>query len=136
MMTVLIVGGSYQGKKDFASRQFGLNDCDFYECGNTHIHGPENYTAVNKLHLWVKAALETGEKQEQILEKCVKLFSGKVICCDDISCGIVPLDPVQREWREVTGRCLCALARRAELVLRIHCGLPQILKGCLEDVQC
>lgn len=133
-MTVLIIGGSYQGKTDFARRQFGLNA--FYDCGIENAHGPEQYPAVSRLHLWTKATLEAGKSQEHILEECLHIFLGKVICCDDISSGIVPLDRIEREWRELTGRCLCALAEQAELVIRVHCGMPQVLKGSLGGAVC
>lgn len=135
-MTVLIIGGSYQGKKKFAIEQFGLADRVFYECGKDNVRDLDEYPAVNGLHLWIKAALEAGKSRLEVPEECLRAFSGKVICCDDITSGIVPLDPIEREWREVTGRCLCALAKRAELVIRIHCGMPQVLKGSLGEAVC
>ena len=47
----------------------------------------------------------------------------------EIGCGIVPMDPAERERREAAGRLSCELARRAETVVRVCCGLPQLLKG-------
>lgn len=51
-----------------------------------------------------------------------------MILCDEIGCGVVPLDPTEREWREVTGRICCKLAEKAERVDRIFCGLNMRLK--------
>ncbi|MFR6393894.1 MAG: bifunctional adenosylcobinamide kinase/adenosylcobinamide-phosphate guanylyltransferase [Oscillospiraceae bacterium] len=48
--------------------------------------------------------------------------------CTDVSCGVVPMDRVQRLWREEVGRTVCALARRADSVTRVFCGLPLRLK--------
>ena len=31
--------------------------------------------------------------------------------------------------REAAGRLACLLARRADAVVRVYCGLPQVLKG-------
>ena len=52
----------------------------------------------------------------------------KVIVCDDISQGLVPMDPVDRAWREMNGRALLYLAGIAESVERVFCGIPQRLK--------
>ena len=61
------------------------------------------------------------------IEHIHKIFGDKVIF-DDISCGIVPLEPFERQWREASGRLLSALARQADTVTRIFCGLPLELK--------
>ena len=47
---------------------------------------------------------------------------------DDISCGIVPLDDKERAWREASGRLLSFLAKRADTVTRVFCGLPLEVK--------
>ena len=51
-----------------------------------------------------------------------------VVLCTDVSCGVVPMDKTQRLWREEVGRAVCALARQADSVTRIFCGLPLRLK--------
>ena len=43
--------------------------------------------------------------------------------------GIVPIDPEEREKRERAGRLACLLAERAEVVVRVFCGIPKVLKG-------
>ena len=47
----------------------------------------------------------------------------------EIGCGVVPMDPAEREKREMAGCLSCELAGRAETVIRVCCGLPQLLKG-------
>ena len=51
-----------------------------------------------------------------------------VIACE-LGSGVVPIEPELRAWREAAGRLSCLLARRADVVVRICCGLPQVLKG-------
>ena len=41
----------------------------------------------------------------------------------------MPVDPRERAAREAAGRLACLLARRADAVVRVYCGLPQVLKG-------
>lgn len=51
-----------------------------------------------------------------------------VICCE-VGCGVVPLEPQERQWREQVGRLCCRLAQEATTVERIFCGIPMVLKG-------
>ena len=52
-----------------------------------------------------------------------------ILICDEVGCGVVPVDPAQRARREAVGRLCCRLAARAERVERVFCGLPMVLKG-------
>ena len=52
----------------------------------------------------------------------------KIIICDEISSGIVPLKKEDRMWREETGRCLQYLSKESSCVYRIFCGIPTIIK--------
>ena len=47
---------------------------------------------------------------------------------DEIGNGIVPMDAFEREYREQTGRILIELAKEAEEVIRVICGIGQKIK--------
>ena len=70
--------------------------------------------------------------RRSLLPGCILLaglaLSGKILICEDISCGVVPMDAAERAWRERHGALLQQLAQRSETVIRIFCGLPQQLK--------
>ena len=51
-----------------------------------------------------------------------------IIVCDEIGCGIVPLEKSDRDYRENVGRIMCRVVERAEHVERLICGIPQRLK--------
>ena len=55
----------------------------------------------------------------------------EIVIASEVGGGIVPIDPGERRAREAAGRLSCLLARRAETVVRVVCGLPQVLKGAL-----
>ncbi|MBR1781118.1 MAG: bifunctional adenosylcobinamide kinase/adenosylcobinamide-phosphate guanylyltransferase [Oscillospiraceae bacterium] len=59
------------------------------------------------------------------------LAAHEVVIATEIGGGVVPVDAGQREARERAGRLACQLAQRAEVVVRVCCGLPQVLKGKL-----
>ena len=44
---------------------------------------------------------------------------------------MVPVDREGRAAREAAGRLACLLARRADAVVRVFCGIPVVLKGKL-----
>ena len=48
--------------------------------------------------------------------------------CDEVGSGVIPLQREQREFREATGRLCIALAREASQVVRLVCGIPQVIK--------
>ena len=51
-----------------------------------------------------------------------------IIVCDEIGCGLVPVDAFEREYREAVGRILSALAGEAERVDRVVCGIGTRIK--------
>ena len=124
-MTILIVGGACQGKREYAQEAFGLNEREILPWNEER----EGASCIADLHLRVRVCLEKGLTQQEVLEKLQPFCRGKIVLCDDIFCGVVPLDAMERQWREVTGRLLCLLAQEADTVIRMQCGLPQAIKG-------
>ena len=58
-----------------------------------------------------------------------ELAGRKVVIATEVGCGVVPVDPAERRWREEAGRLSCLLAERADTVIRVCGGIPQLLKG-------
>ena len=110
METALYIGGAAQGKRALALR----------------IHG-ENAPLIDALHLRVREAFAAGRDPAELLPA----LRGKVVLCDEVGCGVVPLAAEERAWREAVGRLCCALADEAALVVRVTAGLPQVIKGNL-----
>ncbi|MCI9068203.1 MAG: adenosylcobinamide kinase [Lachnospiraceae bacterium] len=113
---VLIIGGAYQGKGEFALK---LAD------------GDEDRILFN-VHDRIEAGLRAGRAREEIEAELLSEISGReelILTADEVGCGIVPADAVLRECREVTGRILCALAGEAGEVYRMVAGIPVKIKG-------
>ena len=47
-----------------------------------------------------------------------------MVICDELGCGLVPMDAFDRKYREACGRVSCYLAGQAEQVIRMVCGIP------------
>ena len=72
-------------------------------------------------------------KAEQNIERGVAGETGtgagvRIIVCDELGCGVVPMDAFERAWRERTGRIGCELAKQAEAVYRVTCGIGTRIK--------
>ena len=78
--------------------------------------------AQDKIKDMMKAGLSHGEMLEALMEY-------DEVTCDEVGCGVVPIDPFERLWREEVGRLCCDMAEDAETVVRVVCGIGQPLKG-------
>ena len=86
---------------------------------------------LNHLHLWVRDLLDEGMEEEKIQTTIlfwIKSNPDAIVICDELGNGIVPIKKQERIWREQTGRLMIELAKQAERVERILCGLGQRLK--------
>ena len=120
----LIIGGAYQGKTDYARAQYSLADEDIYTCCGEEI--PQDAKALCHLERFARACAAQGRSAVAAWKELG--ISPEVVICDDVFCGIVPMEPEERLWREETGRLLTAIAADAARVTRIFCGLPMELK--------
>lgn len=123
---ILIIGGAWQGKRDFAVREFGLREEDIFSCTGTEI----DFSArcIDRLEEYVLACVREGKDPLARFEEQPEQWQDSVLICRDISCGVVPMDEEMRLWRNETGRLCQYLASRARRVSRIFCGLEQRLK--------
>ena len=120
----LIFGGAYQGKTQAAAAKFDLTGEDIFTCEGIRLD--LNARCIRHLERFAKACVEAGlDAREEFSRQCPK---AEVLIADDISCGIVPIDPIERVWREQAGRLLSFLAERSDTVTRVFCGLPLELK--------
>ena len=131
---ILIVGGAGQGKLDLAKRLVGeISDKDIY---SFEYEKCENGCDIEGKKGNVQALVPGGYKIYRNVERLVRgtdmsaeeiagLFpEGAVIICEDITCGIVPVDATDRKWREDAGRLMQALAA-SRRVFRVICGIEE-----------
>ena len=117
---ILVIGGMGQGKLAAV-----LRNTEYTEKDVTCTPGVGK-PVLNDLQEAVRSALAEGKTQEQIL---AELAGHAVIISDEVGCGVVPVERFEREWRETVGRICCLLAKNAEQVVRLFCGVPMVLKG-------
>ncbi len=120
----LIIGGAYQGKRAFAKEKFGFSEEQIFTCAGTAIDFSK--PCIDCLEEYVLACVQAGIDPLEGLKQ--QDLSDKVIICMDIFCGVVPIDAEMRLWRHTTGLVCQYLAKNADSVYRIYCGLEQKLK--------
>lgn len=122
----LILGGAYQGKRAYAEMIFlGLTWADGEEIPFQEI---ENAAAIDRFHLLVKRWMLAGKSAEDLTEKILGMNRKIIILCDEIGCGLVPVDAFEREYREAAGRVCVELAEHARRVDRVVCGIGMRMK--------
>lgn len=106
-MTVLIIGGAHQGKAALARALYPA------------------LPLVENLHVRVREELAAGRDPLALLDS----LRGHAVTCDEVGCGVIPIDRADEAYREAVGRLCCALAAGADAVVRVTAGIPQYIKG-------
>ena len=126
---ILIFGGAYQGKLDYAKKNFDIKtvcDCsdgtapDF---AADAIYGIEGFVKRQSPGS-DQSPLETADWFSERREA----WQDKVLIMTDVSQGIVPMDPELRAFREMNGRLMLRLAAEASEVHRVFCGIGKRVK--------
>ena len=119
---ILVIGGAYQGKLDFAKETFGITDADVYTCTAGDIDFSKR--CIYKIE-------EFSARHDDPIgyfEAHREDWKDSILVLEDIFCVVVPMGAENRAWRQNTGRLSQYLSREAGQVSRIFCGLEQRLK--------
>lgn len=102
---IFITGPLYAGKRKYIQEALGLSDAEF-------------------------ARIAVWDVQEHAAERSVEALSQyEIVIATEVGGGVVPVSAEDRANREAAGRLACILAERADTVVRVCCGIPQLLKG-------
>ena len=71
----------------------------------------------------MKRWLEEGKPKEELLDAIKQADPKVILICDEVGAGVVPMKREERDWRETVGRLCCELAKEADRVERIICGI-------------
>jgi adenosyl cobinamide kinase/adenosyl cobinamide phosphate guanylyltransferase len=127
----IVFGGAFNGKRQFVRGLLGSSEAAWSE-GLPSSAAP--ISVIAGLEVWIKDRLAEGLDEKTIKHLVEQAISSQpsllqIWILTDISRGIVPADPLERELRDVAGRLYQHLFLQAESVTRIWYGIPQTLKG-------
>jgi adenosyl cobinamide kinase/adenosyl cobinamide phosphate guanylyltransferase len=119
----LIIGGRAQGKLGYAADLFNLKKEDISDgiLGGTR--------AVYNLQNAVRTIAESGGDAYGSVMDYIGEHPDSIIICDEVGCGLVPVDVFEREYRDTVGKICCMLAKHAARVHRVICGIGVIIKN-------
>lgn len=107
---VFVTGPLYSGKKTFVKEWMGWDQ-----------------EALSQNAVWdVQELAADCEDLDQLAEE---LSEKLVVIAVEVGGGVVPVSAQERKAREAAGRLACLLAKRADAVIRVFCGIPTVLKG-------
>ncbi|WP_278473718.1 bifunctional adenosylcobinamide kinase/adenosylcobinamide-phosphate guanylyltransferase [Turicibacter sanguinis] len=121
----LIIGGAYNGKLNYVKETLRVVDEDIcyiqdtLDLSKSVLYGIHHFIYHNALN---------GISSLPFFEEHLYDLKTKVIVCDEISSGIVPLKKEERFYREEVGRILQFLSRESNSIIRIFCGIGVVLK--------
>ncbi|EHI98831.1 cobalamin biosynthesis protein CobU, putative [Clostridium sp. DL-VIII] len=123
---ILVFGGSYNGKLEFVKEKYDISNEEIFFCEDENLEFEKK--VICGLHMLTRACILKKLDPLEQLKNNMKLLQGKIIICDEINSGIVPMEKLDREWREATGRILQVLSKNSSEVYRIFFGIEEKIK--------
>jgi adenosylcobinamide kinase/adenosylcobinamide-phosphate guanylyltransferase len=109
---ILITGGIFQGRLDFAIKNFGSGV----------------YTDITEKIRDLVCSGADRAATDKFIEDYIKKTADSVVITTETGCGIVPAEKKESEYREVLGRANIRLAAAADQVWVVCCGLGRRIK--------
>ena len=127
---ILIFGGAFQGKLEYALNTFHKSRRDVLFCPSQSacLNIEPEKSIICGLEEFVLACSLSGQDARELLAAHRDILQDKILITCDISQGIVPMDKEERAFREMMGRTLTWLAAESDQVYRVFCGLGLRLK--------
>ena len=123
-----IIGGSYQGKLEFAREQYALSDQDIFICTEETESIDFEKKCIAYIDKYALNRIRAGVEPADLFRENIARLDETIVISNDVSSGVVPIDTDLRAWREACGRMNNYLARESDEAWRLFCGLPQKIK--------
>lgn len=122
----LIIGGAFQGKKDYAERNHP--DISWQDGGELSEEELLRAEGILNFQDYIKKEIRAGKNPAHMAELLLKENPRAVIVSEEVGYGVVPVDAFEREYREAVGRICTKLASGSCRVTRVICGIGTVIK--------
>lgn len=123
---ILVTGGCFQGKTAYACKTFGIPMEEAKDGAVCPLEELYSSRLLYHFHEYIKRLMEMG--QELSIDRILQENPELVLVTNELGYGVVPIDKFDRDYREKTGRICCQIAKEAEEVHRVVCGLGTVIK--------
>ena len=118
----LVIGGKSQGKLKYILNLYDLKKEDV-------VSGKlENAFVIDHLESFIYFSLKEGIEPEKDILDFVNCNPNSIFICNEVGCGIVPIDKFERKYRERVGQICCILASMSSKVHRVVSGVGSLIK--------
>ncbi len=122
---IFVFGGAYQGKTEYALQEFGAKTVsDISEAGEPDF----SKDVVTGIEGFVSRCAEQGAEPSEYFASRREQWENNILIVTDVSQGVVPIDSKVRAAREANGRLMIYLAKEADQVHRVFCGIGKRIK--------
>lgn len=121
-----VTGGAYEGKTEFAMDKYRICPEDITDAASADEEEMFKAVCIKNYQDFIKRIL--AENPEEFTQKLISENPDAVIIMNETGSGIIPLEKSDRIWREQTGRCGCMIAKAADEVFRVCCGIGVKIK--------
>lgn len=126
---VMVTGGAFQGKRDCLKRLYGFSDYDTISGADCPLESVFTAAAVSDYQELVRRLITENTDVSGFTERFCRENPNAAVTIREIGCGIIPLERSERIYREEVGKAGCIIASHSETVLRVFCGIPEVIKG-------
>ncbi|MCD8097046.1 MAG: bifunctional adenosylcobinamide kinase/adenosylcobinamide-phosphate guanylyltransferase [Lachnospiraceae bacterium] len=123
---ILVTGGCFQGKKDYACEAFHIAREDTADGADCPLEAIFDVKLLYHFHEYIRRLMQA--KEELDLDRLQCENPDIVLVTNELGYGVVPVDQFDRAYREKTGRVCCEIAKRADEVHRVVCGIGTVIK--------
>lgn len=123
---ILITGGAFQGKLEFAKTL--KEQAVVVEGEMLNMENAKQADIVSHFHLYIRKLLEEGKEPKESVIELLKENPHLIVEVTEMGCGIVPVEAFDRNFREMTGRICCEIGKQADAVYRVTCGIGTRIK--------
>lgn len=120
-----IFGGVYQGMEE-AARSRGATEIRCLTADSTEIDFSSG--AVSGLEQFALGCVRRGQSPAEYMAAHRAEWEDCILIGVDLSAGVVPMKAELRTWRDENGRMNNYLASQADHVIRMFCGIAQVIK--------
>lgn len=125
---IFVFGGSFQGKTDFVKKTFSLSDEDIFVPEDGMTDFDTDRKAIIHIERFILSRIEASLPVFDWFDEHMEMFRDRIVVCDDISCGVVPIEKTLRLYRDNVGKQMQIFSRESESVYRVYAGIGEKLK--------
>lgn len=137
---ILITGGAYQGKLEFARSIYEKTEPMIAEGEKADFEELKQADIIARFHLYIRRCMEENRTEnsneennleaeiEEQVKELLQENPNVILEITQLGCGVVPIDAFDRSYREKVGRIGCMLASQAKQVWMVNAGIGIRLK--------